>query len=285
MSEDRTSRNEVFGSAAVAQEGIPTRDIMRDDFGWEVPVESVPVPSLGKLYPQSSNLYGLQTIDIKAMTAQEEDILTSRALIKKGVVLSRLIESCVLDKRINTRHLIAGDRNALMIAIRVTGYGPEYKADITCPACSHRQQYEFNLGNLAINTLDLEPVVPGENRFSYTLPVTNKKVEFKFLTGADEEEMSTAAEKMRQILPDQEVTNNVTRNLERSILSIDGITDNVKISSFVKKMPARDSRKLRQYIQDNEPGIDMATELSCASCGTSSSIQLPLGTGFFWPRD
>ncbi len=283
MSEDRESRNQVFGSAGVAQEGIPTRDVMKDDFGWEVPVESVPVPSCGKIYPPSTGLHGLQTIDIKAMTAQEEDILTSRALIKKGVVLSRLIESCVLDKNIDTRHMVAGDRNALMIAIRVTGYGAEYKTDITCPACGHRQPYEFNLGDLEIIPLEIDPITPGENRFSYTLPVTKKKVEFKFLTGVDEEELTAEAEKMRQIMPDREVTNNVTRNLEKSILSIDGVTDRVKISLFVKQMPARDSRMLRQYMTKHEPGIDMKTTMSCSSCGTSSSVQLPLGTGFFWP--
>lgn len=285
MSEDRASRNQVFGSAAMAQDGIPARDVMKDDFGWEVPVESVPVPSGGKIYAPSTNLHGVSTIDIKAMTAQEEDILTSRALIRKGIVLSKLIESCVIDKNIDTRHMVAGDRNALMIAIRVTGYGSEYKTDITCPSCSHRQPYEFDLGELAIVPLEIDPVTPGENRFSYTLPVTKKKVEFKFLTGVDEEEMTAEAEKMRQIMPDREITNNVTRNLEKSILSIDGVTDRVKITLFIKQMPARDSRMLRQYMERNEPGIDMTTTMGCSNCGTSSSVQLPLGTGFFWPRD
>jgi hypothetical protein len=284
LSTDRPSRNEIFSS----DDMMPTRDaadVMKDDFGWEVPVETIPVPSMGKLYPKGSSLHGIQTIDIRAMTAREEDILTSRALLKKGTVISRLLESCIVNKSLDASDMVLGDRNALMIAIRVTGYGPEYKTDVTCPKCRTTQAYEFDLGNLRINTLDINPVALGENRFEFSLPVTKKKVEFRFLTGADEESLSTEAEKMRQLMPDAEVDNMVTRRLERSIISVGGVTDRVKIASFVRNMPALDSRRLRQYMRSNEPGIDMKTVMTCASCSESSSLTLPLGAGFFWPRD
>ena len=142
---------------------------------------------------------------------------------------------------------------------------------------------EFDLADLAIKPLEIEPVVQGENRFEFTLPITKKKVEFKFLKGTDEEEMAAEAEKMRILFPDKKTDNSVTRRLEKTVVSVDGITDRNKIKTFVNNMPARDSRELRQYMSDNEPGVDMSTVLECNSCGASSKIQLPLGTGFFWP--
>jgi hypothetical protein len=278
-------RNEIFGGAEIGNDPIPKRNIMRDDFGWEVPVETVPVPSQGKVYSHDSPVHQQQTIDIRAMTAREEDILTSRALIKKGTVITELIESCLIDDRVRAKDLIAGDRNALMISIRITGYGPEYKSQVTCPSCRTTVSHEFNLAELGIKTLDIDPISPGENRFEFMLPVTKKKVEFKFLTGADEEEISAETEKMRQLLPDMKTENTVTKRLEKTVLSVDGIVDRNKIQSFVRNMPALDSRKLRKYMADNEPGVDMTTTLECNSCGEFSKIQLPLGTTFFWPRD
>lgn len=276
-------RNEIFGAPNIGNDPIPRVNVMRDDFGWEVPVETVPVPSQGKIYPPNSPLYGAQTIDIRAMTAREEDILTSRALLKKGTVITELIESCLIDDRVRSRDLIVGDRNALMISIRITGYGQMYSTRASCPKCNSTTSHEFNLAELGIKPLEVEPVIEGENRFEFTLPVTKKKVEFKFLTGADEEEMATEAEKMRLLLPDMKTENTVTRRLEKTVLSVDGITDRNKIKTFVNSMPALDSRKLRTYMTDNEPGVDMSTVLECNSCGASSKIQLPLGTGFFWP--
>jgi len=284
-SEDTRPRNEIFGGPAAGNDSIPRVNVMRDDFGWEVPVETVPVPSQGMIYPPDSPLYSAKTVDIRAMTAREEDILTSRALLRKGTVITELIESCLIDDSIRSRDLIVGDRNAVMIAIRITGYGQTYTTRAMCPKCNTSTSHEFNLADLGIKPLEIEPAVEGENRFEFTLPVTKKKVEFKFLTGADEEEMAAEAEKMRLLLPDMKTESTVTRRLEKTVLSVDGITDRNKIKTFVNNMPALDSRKLRTYMTDHEPGVDMSTTLECNSCGDTSKIQLPLGTGFFWPGE
>ena len=120
---DQRDGNSVFTAHQAQQQGFSTRNVMKDDFGMEVPVESVPLPSEGKIYPVDSSSHNRTHIEIKAMTAKEEDILTSRALIKKGTVISELLKSCMVDKSIRVDQLISGDRNALMTAIRVTGYG------------------------------------------------------------------------------------------------------------------------------------------------------------------
>lgn len=274
-----TDRSALFGGAVPA--GIQTKDVMRDDFGFEVPVESIPLPSGGVVYPQESSIHCKDTVDIRAMTAREEDILTSRALIKKGTVITELIKSCLIDKRIQVQDMIAGDRNAIMVALRITGYGAEYNVEADCPKCNVRSKQQFNLADMPIKRLEIEPTAKGQNAFEFKLPVTNKTVHFKFLTGKDEEEISTIQERSKK--QGAMADNIVTTRLQYSIISIDGKTDRSSINGFIRNMPARDSMSLRRYIESHEPGIEMKGEFDCDSCGEQSEVRVPLGASFFWP--
>lgn len=256
-------------------------DIMRDEFGWTVPVESVPLPSRGMIYSPDSMLYNTETLQIKAMTAKEEDILTSQALIKENTVIENLIASCLVDKTINVNNLTNGDRNALMVSIRITGYGSDYKVTHNCFGCGHQNNVNVQLNNLQIKRLNQEPEESGKNLFSYTLPVTKKKVVYKFLTGNDQKEIALTEKRLKAagVVYD----NNITSFLENTIVSIDGITDKNKIKHFVLNMPALDSRKLRRHIQESEPGIDMSWEYKCQNCGHANDISIPITAEFFWP--
>jgi hypothetical protein len=262
---------------------MPKRDVMREDFGWEIPVESVPLPSRGAVYPQSSAFCGKELVDMRAMTAREEDILTSRAFLKKGTVVSELIKSCMIEKGCDPNDLISGDRNAMMVAMRITGYGSDYRVEATCPSCGKTGLQTFDLGNLSIKRLSIEPTRPRENVFSYDLPVTKKRVTFKFLTGHDQSEISTHADRMRSIMPDAPESN-VTMFLEKAIVSVGDVTDRTKLSMFIKHMPAQDSRSLRKFIRENEPNIDMSNDMTCASCGEASRVEMPIGSSFLWPE-
>lgn len=275
---DRNERNQVFGAAGP---GMMTRDVMKDDFGFEIPVELIPLPSRGVAYPPDSPLHNCETVEVRAMTAREEDILTSRALIKKGTVISELIKSCLVDKRIDVSKMLSGDRNALMVALRVTGYGADYNVEVDCPECQVKSKQTFNLSDLELKHLDLEPVEPGTNVFETTVPVTKKKVHFKFLTGADEEEIVAIQERKKKLggMGD----NAVTTRLQFSIVSVEGKTDKNLIGSFIRNMPARDSLYLRNLIDKHEPGIDMTSHMDCPSCSETSEVRIPLGVTFFWP--
>lgn len=261
---------------------LPKNDIMKNDFGWEVPVESVPLPSRGVIYHPDSALYRKETLRIRAMTAQDEDILTSQALIKDGVVTTWLIRSCLTEPGVDVEDLIAGDRNSLMIAIRITGYGSDYHVKSFCENCEHKNSLNIDLSSLGIKRLGIEPSEPGKNEFSFKLPVTNKVVRFKFLTAKDEKERKASRQFIRE-QTDGSLDNGVTSFLENSIIAIDNITDKLKIKHFVKYMPARDSKALRKFINDNEPGIDMMTNYKCSNCGHDNKIALPVTTDFFWP--
>lgn len=291
MSDDRDSKNAVFSQQG--QQPLPAgvdprmprqtaAEKVKADFGLDIPQELVPLPSLGKVYPPESPLFGLETVEIKAMTAKEEDILTSRALLKKGTVITELIKSCLIDRSIDPLQLLSGDRNALMVAIRITGYGADYNVELECAECSAKTQHAFDLSALPIKRLEIDPVQAGSNLFEFELPYSKKRVRFKFMTGRDEEEILHMNEKQKKLALGAE--SNVTTNLLYAISSIDGVSDRGKIASFIKMMPARDSLALREYIRENEPGIVMRQETTCQACGHSEEVGMPLGVNFLWPQ-
>ena len=282
---DRAKRNEVFGSGngpTGHAPGMPTRNVMKDDFGLDIPVDIVPLPSKGVVCPVDSAMYGKETVSIRAMTAREEDILTSRALIKNGTVISELLKSCIVDEGFEPMNMLTGDRNALMTALRITGYGAEYSVEVNCPACSERSKQDFNLAELPVKRLEINPVSDGANLFEVDLPVTKKTARFKFLIGSDEQEISTVSERRKKA--GQRTDNLVTTRLQYSLVSIGGITDKSKLNIFIRSMPAKDSLFLRRYIDANEPGIEMKAWMECPSCFESSEVKMPLGASFFCPE-
>lgn len=294
MSDDREQRNAVFQGAyappgALSAQGMPavsTVEQLRADFGGlELPSEVVPLPSRGLAYEPGHPFAGVDTVEIKGMTAREEDILTSRAFLKKGTVITELIRSCLADRRVDPASLLAGDRNALVVAIRITGYGPEYEAEVDCAACGERTPATFDLGQLPLRSLELRPIEEGCNLFAFTLPRSGKKVCFRFLTGRDEQEIVATAEQQRKHGLVGAADQVVTTNLLHSIVSIEGVTDRAKIAAFVRNgMRAGDSLALRTFIKESEPGIRMRQAVECRKCGASEEVDMPMGVKFLWPH-
>ena len=284
--EKREFRNSVFAAKKAAEGGqvqpIDSQQYASQELGLDIPVDAVPLPSAGQVYPQGHALHGKDRVEFRAMTAREEDILMSRAYIKKGTVITELIKSCLMDKGVNVNEMVSGDRNALMIAIRVSGYGREYEPSFNCPQCEVQTELQIDLADLGIKPLELEPAEAFANKFYFDLPVTKKQVAFRFLTGEEEEKILKTLEikKKKGIQND----NLVTTRLLSSIVEIDGVSDRNKISKFVQFMPARDSLALRKFIDKHEPGVDMTVEFMCQNCDHVADISLPMGPTFFWPN-
>lgn len=269
-------KNEVFaGGAPQGMEGAGP------GITFEVPVIDVPLPSLGKVYDADHPLHAASSLTITAMTAAQENILTNKALAKRGTLLTNLIQSCIKDKRINAREMLIGDRNTVMVALRISGYGPEYKIKVSCPQCGEISTQEFSLDQLPVRKLELEPVAVGQNLFEVRLPQSRATVRFKFLTGIDEEEIALSTAQKKKLGAGE--GDLVTTSLFQMIVSINGVTDRAQISMALPRMPAYDSQHLRKYIQSNEPGMQLRGDMTCPNCDFVGEVDMPLGASFFWP--
>jgi hypothetical protein len=272
--------NEIFNASQPNQEPQKLSGLSQE-VGFDIPVESVTLPSRGLAYAPDHPLCNEDSVEIKCMTAKEEDLLTSRALIKNGTVISQLLRSCILNKTVDPDDMLVGDRNAVLIAIRVTGYGSEYAVKIGCPSCSEEYDNEFSLSGLKVKPLTGTPATPNANLFEYTLPLSGLKIHFKLLTGRDELEISKVSDKKKKL--QTQIDNSITSRLLYSIVSVGGETDRNKIAKVVNNMRAGDSRALRKHIDSIEPGVEMRQSSTCPHCNEESEVNVPLGITFFWP--
>lgn len=256
---------------------------MSKQLGFDIPVESVSLPSEGKLYAPTHPFHGLDSVEVRSMTAREEDLLTSTALHKSGMVINKLVEACLLNKSVDIDSLLTGDRDALLIAIRIIGYGSEYKVKLICPECDASFPHTFQLNKLTIKHLGAEPMQPGINRFAYTLPLSKLTVDFKLMTCGDERDLTNQEERKKKIL-DSQIEGRITSRLAASIIAVNGEEDRGKITKIATNLRAGDSRALRGYINKIDPKIDMSQDTKCTKCNTTSEVDVPLTSDFFWPE-
>jgi len=280
------NRDRVGGTQNKNVEGPPPA-AMQDNsegFSFVVPTEFVELPSEGKYYPEGHPLRGQDSIEIKQMTAKEEDILTSKTLLKKGVALDRVIQNLIVNKNINAANLLIGDRNAIIIAIRKSGYGSEYSTKVTCPSCRVTQEYLFDLDELEIkNSSDLGDAGVNDNEdgtFDIELPLTKANITFRLLTGYDERNFAKAIENDRKRKLEER---NVTRQLKNIVVSVNGDESPTAIQYLANNIPSMDARHLRMAHELATPNLDMAHNFECSDCDFEHHMEVPLTADFFWP--
>jgi hypothetical protein len=253
-------------------------------FSFVVPTEFVDLPSKGRFYPEGHPLRGQDTIEIRQMTAKEEDILTSRTLLKKGVALDRVMRNLICDKSIDHQTLLLGDKNAVVVATRISAYGNEYITEVECPGCAHTQKHSFDLNELSLREScgwsDFNVVENDDCTFTTVLPRSKAEVTFKLLNGYDEQKTTKLAESDRK----KKQEKNVTRQLEAMVVAVNGVEDLKTIRYLVENIPSADSRHLRSVYRMAMPNIDMAQEFACESCDYEQEIEVPLTAQFFWPE-
>lgn len=245
------------------------------------PTEVINLPSKGWFYPENTPL-GTGQLELKVMTAKEEDILTSRNLIQKGVALDKLLESLIVEKAVSPSDMFNCDRNAAFVAVRRMAYGDEYKANMTCPKCGADNAVTIDLGKMDNKPFPFENYPRGKNEFQFTLPMSKKVVTFKLLTKKDEDAIDADLKALQKINPD--LSSEITTRLKTIIIALDGNPDKSTIRKFVDEMRAGDSLALRNHIRTMTPDIDMGFDFSCRSCGLERKEDIPLGVSFFWPN-
>ena len=239
------------------------------------PSEVIDLPSEGRLYSKDHPCSNGK-IEIKYMTAKEEDILTSQNLIKKGVVIDTLINSLIITEGVTSNDLLIGDKNAVMVAARILAYGPEYVCEIKDPNTGNDITQTFNLADCPFKKL---PEGIKENKFEVELPVSKSKVVFKLLTGLEEKNIEDELNSQKKIGSD--IVPELTTRLRHCITSVDGDDSQSTINSFSVNILARDSMHLRKQISKVSPDIELTQQVDIG--GDTVKVDIPMTVGFFWP--
>jgi len=244
---------------------------------FKFPTEIVELPSKGLIYPKDNPLSSGK-VEMKYMTAKEEDILTNQNYITKGTVLDKLLESLLVSK-INYNDLITGDKNALLVAARVLGYGKDYSFRAFNPNSNQAEDFTVDLTTLKdknLNPKDLKE--EGVNEFEFNLPNSKTVITFKLLTHGDEKSIDRELEGLKKIKKD--VLPEATTRLKYMITSVDNDREKKTIREFVDNyLLAKDARALREEIRRISPDV----ELKYYEDGDEEGIRIPVDLTFFWP--
>ena len=241
---------------------------------YKFPTEMVELPSKGYFYSEGHPLSSGR-VEIKYMTAREEDILTSQNLIKQGTVIDKLLEALIVDKSIKLDDLLLGDKNAIMLASRILAYGKDYGFTYD------GEEYSADLSTLEPVELDFSKFTRGKNEFPFKLPTSEREITFKLLIGSDE--INIAKEILSRKKISKEENSTFTTRLKHMILSVDGSSEKSHINNFIdNEFLSRDSLAFRQYLTLVTPDMDMNTKITDSN-GKNIEVAVPITVRFFWP--
>jgi|9_EtaG_2_1085328.scaffolds.fasta_scaffold00039_6 hypothetical protein len=248
------------------------------------PTEIVPLPSKGLVYPLDHPLSSGE-VEIRYMTAKDEDILTNPNYLKRGLALDKLYEAIVVGngkgQPVNMNEMIMGDRSAVMLAARLLGYGSDYDITVTHPDTGKEIPHTVDLNILKPKDID-ESLYKNSREFEYELPVSKKVVVFKLQTIVEQKSIEKAIRSQEKAgIP----LRNQTTTLKECIVSIDGNDDPKFINSFVDNyLLAKDSLHLRKFMLDINPDFDLTVVIDIPTEDFYQEMALPIDTSFFWPR-
>ena len=247
---------------------------------FDFPTHLLDLPSKGLVYPKDHPLSKGQ-IEIKYMTAKEEDILSSQNLIKKGIVIDKLFESIIVDKRVNPDDIVIGDKNAIILATRVLGYGPDYPVEIYSSRKDDIIKTTLDLSSVSTKEVDYS-LFENKNEFKFQTPIGKQNITFKILTHGDEKSIDKDLVALQKLNSD--TASDITTRLRYMITSVEGDSNIATIGKFVNGLLARDSRALRDYVRSISPDMDMNFTYTHED-GEEEILPITLGVGFFWPTE
>ena len=243
------------------------------------PTEEVNLPSRGHFYPKDNPLASGK-VEMKYMTAKEEDILTSPNLLKQGTAIDKLLEALIVDKKIKIGDLLIGDKNALIIAARILAYGKQYEFTM------YNQDGEETIATVDLTTLndkeiDIKELSEGVNEFSFKLPNSERDVSLRLLTHLDEKELEIESERLKKV--SSGLVQTMTSRMKRIIVSVDGKSERAFINNFVdKELLSVDALAMRKFINSINPDVHMTTTATMED-GTESEVAVEITAQFFWP--
>jgi hypothetical protein len=247
---------------------------------FKYPTEQIELPSKGLIYPAESPL-SKGVIEMKYMTAKEEDILSNANFIRQGTVIDKLLQSMIVTPDIDYNLLLNGDKNAILIAARILGYGKDYEFTYTDPKTGVAEKATVDLTTLEPKQIDETLFTPGKNEFSFELPFSKVLITFKLLTHGDENKIEKEIKGLERI--NAQGSYDVTTRLKHTIVAVNGDRDVSSVREFSENMLARDVKALRAQINKVMPDVNMKVDAVKASGDVVEGIDLPIGVSFFWP--
>tara|TARA_R110001599_G_scaffold14169_2_gene62347 strand:- start:164 stop:1000 length:837 start_codon:yes stop_codon:yes gene_type:complete len=266
------------GHTPTPTEGVPQ---MANPMDFVTPTQFVELPSKGR-YPEGHPLHNKESIEIKYMTAKDEDILTNRSLLKKGLAIDRLINNVIKDSGVDSRSLLVGDRNAILIYARASAYGEDYNTKVKCPNCETVSKFTFDLHDHEIfhgdSWSDIGLSSNSDGTFELTLPVSNISAKIRPMVVMDEIELATKEKSKKS---EKEM---VTQQIKKFVISFNGYDDAATVNYVVNNMIAKESLLLRDAFRSISPDVVLEQTFTCKNCDHEEVMAVPFGTDFFWPN-
>jgi hypothetical protein len=247
------------------------------------PTEIVDLPSKGRGYPENHPLGGKDFIEIRYMTAKDEDTLSNQSLLKKGIALERVLTSIIVDANIDSLSLLVCDRNAILIKARATAYGANYDAVVNCPKCATKNMMTFDLmspkieGGLTEGEAS-DVTYVGDGLYQTKMPGTKFTVKFRVANGEDESRI------MEMAISGKSVDYGAVEQYKKMIKSVENFTEEEVIHSYVDNMIVTDATHLKKCLKDCTTSIRITETLTCKNCSNEQEVDVPFGTDFFWPN-
>ncbi len=277
-----------------AESAGPAPQVAAASLSFVAPTEVVDLPSRGLFYPENHPLRGKQSLEIKQMTAKEEDILTNKSFIKKGIVIDKMIESLLTDKALPVNTLLVGDKNAIMVSARINAYGPLYDVSVTCLDCGSKNLIGIDLREITVKDVEkINSIVEsnpslkherlGNGNITFALPKSGWNVTCRLFNGEDERKLMAFLESKKKLNSDNnEIA--LSEQLYFIIDSINGVVDRNTIKDAIGLMPAYDAKFLRTTYAKLIPNVTIEKKYTCSSCNGEQELEVPFTQEFFWPK-
>tara|TARA_Y100001937_G_C7127524_1_gene335561 strand:+ start:2386 stop:3246 length:861 start_codon:yes stop_codon:yes gene_type:complete len=285
MSRNSRRRTSANQEVVAPQPITPNIQNSSNPFGisFVVPTEVVPLPSGGNFYDEGSALSGKDSLEIKQMTAKEEEILANVSFIEDGSLLNRLLASILIDTSVDPEELLQGDREALVYAARRISYGPEYAVKQHCENCGQETTFLYDLSEYTVTPSNPQGAEKDESTGLYNvlLPQSGVKVGLKHLTMQDEEFLKEQEDRASKLNIESSKTINF---LKRVVVEANGVTDQMMLNKLFEVLPVLDIRKIKKISKSIIPTMDTKQEVACGNCGHVAEREVPFSLGFFWPE-
>jgi hypothetical protein len=246
---------------------------------FEVPSEVIDLPSKGLVYAKE-NPMSSGNIEMYYMTAKTEDILTNVNLLRQGLAIEKMLKS-LIKTELEYDELTIGDRNGLLIASRILGYGKDYSFSYKNPTTGEVEKVTVDLQDLKYKEVDFT-VFKNTNEIYFQLPHSKNELTFKILTVADDKKIDQEIKGVKKALGQDQ--GQLSTKLKHQITSVNGDSTLKTIREFVDSgaLLSRDSIALRKYIAQVTPDIDTTIQFTLSD-GTEVNTDLPMGAEFFFP--